>query len=118
MRYTDSQLVESVSKNLTEYQEMLIANALSGRAEEQSVIPTLYLTFTEIRKLTHRTRIRQALILKLVGLLEDEGLEVEEEGDQLVITKPAADMDVDFGSLRLLENAVKSLNKASQLKLA
>ncbi len=108
MRYTDTQLVEVVSSNLTSYQEILIENAASGRAEEQDIIPSLTLTFAEIRKLTHRTRIRNALITKLIGWLEDEGLEVEWEDEQLVITKPAEDLDTEFDSLKDLIKAVKT----------
>jgi hypothetical protein len=118
MRYTDTQLVQAVSTGLAEFQEILIAKVQSGRTENQSIVPTVSLTFTEIRKMTHRTRIRNALIDKLVGWLEDEGLEVEQEDDQLVITKPAEYLDVEFGSLRLLQNAVRSVNNVAQLKLA
>ncbi len=43
MRYTDTQLVQVVSSNLTSYQEILIENAASGRAEDQDIVPSLTL---------------------------------------------------------------------------
>lgn len=109
MRYTDTQLVQVVSSSLTSYQEILIENAASGRAEDQDIVPSLTLTFAEIRKLTQRSRIRNALITKLIGWFEDEGLEVEWEDEQLVITKPADDLNTEFDSLKDLIRAVKTL---------
>lgn len=111
MRYTDAKLVETISESLSKYQKKLIELVNSGQSEEQSIVPTVTLTFAEIRKLTHRTKIRTALIDKLVGLLTDEGLEVEVEPDQLVITMPPEDLPTEFESVKELLRAVKEIEK-------
>lgn len=113
MKLSDNQLVSKISENLTDYQNVLIAKALTGRTEEQGITPSVTLTLDELRKITSRSRIRTAFLDKLVGLLEDEGLEVETYADCIVVTKPAEDLETEFESFREMDRFMKELRKAS-----
>lgn len=109
MKLSDAQLAKNIAADLTDYQAMLVTIKETHTDENQSIIPTVTLGYDEIRKLTHRTKIRASLVKKLVGLLEDEGLEVECEDAALIISKPAEDMPTEFGSWRELSNMLKEL---------
>lgn len=109
VKLSDAGLASKISQMMTAYQEILIKKKQSGRTEDQSIVPTVTITFEELRKLTNRTRIRTAFIEKLTGLLEDDGMEVELEHEALIVTKPAEDLEIEFDSLKQLQHAVDAV---------
>lgn len=110
-KITDSALAAKIAATLTKLQEHLIALRQSGRTECQSIVPSVDISHTELRRLTGRIKIKTAFITNLIGLLEDEGLEVDYDAavEILTITKPAEDIGVEYPSFRDLSAMVTAL---------
>lgn len=108
-KISDATLVQQIHSALSDIQDRAVQLKLSGRTEDQSVAPTVFVSYQELRHLTGRTKIKVAFINNLTALLLDAGLEVEEGHDELTITLPAADIDTDFDSLRVLFKTQKDM---------
>lgn len=110
-KISDPALASMIAETLTKLQEHLIKLRQSGRTEDQSIVPSVDISHKELRKLTGRVKIKTAFITNLMGLLEDEGLDVDYDPgvEMLTITKPAEDVDVDYPSFRDLSAMVRAL---------
>jgi len=110
MRYTDKQLIAAIADNLSAYQEVLVEHANSGNTYDQEIEPTLRLTLDQLKKLTGRSRCRQAFIDAIIDGLFDAGLEAHYiDGEGISITKRAERLEVEFDSLNDLLQTVKKV---------
>lgn len=110
-KISDPVLASMIAETLSRLQDHLIKIRQSGRAENQSIVPSVDISHKELRNLTGRVKIKTAFITNLMGLLEDEGLDVDYDPnvEVLTVTKPADDVDVDYSSFRELSAAVRAL---------
>lgn len=108
-KISDTQLVNDIAQNLTAYQDILVKRKISGRTEDQSIIPSVTLSYQEMRKKTHRRKIYTSFLVKIQGLFEDWGMEVEHVHNALIITKPADDLDTEFENSNDLARVVDEI---------
>lgn len=109
IKMTDAQLIESVSDNLTHIQQMAVELRRSGYATKQTITPTVHITHANLRRLTNRKRIRGAFVSALIESFIEEGLEVDydEENEVISVTKPEEFINVVFTSVEDLIGEIK-----------
>lgn len=90
----ETTFAKEVNEKLQQLQDKLFELRASGRTEDQSVSPSLIISFEEIKELTGRKRLKGAVIENFTRKLRRYGNEVSILKDlgAIEIVKPAKDL--------------------------